>query len=240
MYPKHLHLIKSINIVVRAHRFGYEPTMTAFELGFKDYNGEFSIPIIKESINNHFVNNIFDVFDYDTRRLLAENILSKTRQVIFKVQLWCGVEETFKYDISDKNEHLTLNIDVMRDINRWIKKIKVENKATLTLSFFNKEIVVKDFKLDHDNGYITLGDKEKLFKYIRKSIKNGDRLYGIYCACAVNIDDNCVTRERYSSYSEEVGVVDYDTTTEEGLCRFISGFIDQLYCERYDKIGFNS
>lgn len=239
MYPKHLHLIKSINTVVKAHRFGYNQTIVAFELGFKDYTGEFSIPIIKESINNHFVNNIFDVFDYDTRRLLTENILSKTRQVIFKVELWCGVEETFRYDIRDKNDHLTLNIDVMQDINRWIKKIKVENKATIKLKFFNSKDVVKDFKLDHDNGYIALGDKEKLFKYIRKNIKNGDRLYGIYCNCAVNINYDGVTRERYSTYSEEVGSVDYDTSVEKGLCRFISGFIDQLYCEQYDKIGWD-
>nr|DAS95073.1 MAG TPA: hypothetical protein [Caudoviricetes sp.] len=240
MYPKHLHLIKSISMTVIAHRFGYESTAITFDIGFKDYTGKFDIPSIKDSIYNHFVNNIFDVFDYDTKRLLAENILSKTRRVIFKVNLWCGINETFRYDIRDKNDHLTLSIDIERDINRWIKTIKVDDKAVLTLKFSNDKDIVKEFKLDHDNGYITLGDKEKLFKYIRKNIKNGDRLYGIYCNCAVNINNNnCETRERYSTYSEEVGTVDYDTSVEKGLCRFISGFIDQLYCEQYDKIGWN-
>lgn len=237
MYPKHLHLIKSITMTVVAHRFGYKPTMITFELGFKDYTGDFSIPIIKESIHNHFVNSIFDTFYYDTRVSLADNILSKTRRVIFKVDLWCGVSETFEYDISDKNEHLTLNIDVMQDINRWIKKIKVENKATLKLKFFNSKDVVKDFKLDHDNGYITLGDKEKLFKYIRKNIKHGDRLKEIDCCCIISMNYDGISRERSSTLSEEVES-DYDVTTEKGLCQFISGYIDQLYCKQYGKIGY--
>ena len=240
MYPKHLHLIKSISMTVIAHRFGYESTAITFDLGFKDYTGKFDIPSIKDSIYNHFVNNIFDVFDYDTKRLLAENILSKTRRVIFKVNLWCGINEIFRYDIKDKNDHLTLSIDVERDINRWIKTIKVDDKAVLTLKFFNNKDIVKDFKLDHDNGYITLGDKEKLFKYIRKNIKNGDRLEEIYCRCVINIDDDHVTRERSSTISEEVESVDYDTTTEKGLCQFISGYIDQLYCCQYEKIGYQA
>nr|DAR93996.1 MAG TPA: hypothetical protein [Caudoviricetes sp.] len=240
MYPKHLHLIKSISMTVIAHRFGYESTAITFDLGFKDYTGKFNIPSIKDSIYNHFVNNIFDVFDYDTKRLLAENILSKTRRVIFKVNLWCGINETFRYDIKDKNDHLTLSIDVERDINRWIKTVKVDDKAVLTLKFFNNKDIVKDFKLDHDNGYITLGDKEKLFKYIRKNIKNGDRLEEIYCRCVINIDDDHVTRERSSTISEEVESVDYDTTTEKGLCQFISGYIDQLYCCQYEKIGYQA
>nr|DAF35165.1 MAG TPA: hypothetical protein [Bacteriophage sp.] len=240
MYPKHLHLIKSISMTVIAHRFGYESTAITFDLGFKNYTGKFDIPSIKDSIYNHFVNNVFDVFDYDTKRLLAENILSKTRRVIFKVNLWCGINETFRYDIKDKNDHLTLSIDVERDINRWIKTIKVDDKAVLTLKFFNNKDIVKDFKLDHDNGYITLGDKEKLFKYIRKNIKNGDRLEEIYCRCVINIDDDHVTRERSSIISEEVESVDYDTTTEKGLCQFISGYIDQLYCCQYEKIGYQA
>lgn len=240
MYPKHLHLIKSISMTVIAHRFGYESTAITFDLGFKDYTGKFDIPSIKDSIYNHFVNNIFDVFDYDTKRLLAENILSKTRRVIFKVNLWCGINETFRYDIKDKNDHLTLSIDVERDINRWIKTIKVDDKAVLTLKFFNNKDIAKEFKLDHDNGYITLGDKEKLFKYIRKNIKNGDRLEEIYCRCVININDDHVTRERSSTISEEVESVDYDTTTEKGLCQFISGYIDQLYCCQYEKIGYQA
>lgn len=240
MYPKHLHLIKSISMTVIAHRFGYESTAITFDIGFKDYIDKFDIPSIKDFIYNHFINNVFDVFDYDTKRLLAENILSKTRRVIFKVNLWCGINETFRYDIKDKNDHLTLSIEVERDINRWIKAVKVDDKAVLTLKFFNNKDIVKDFKLDHDNGYITLGDKEKLFKYIRKNIKNGDRLEEIYCRCVINIDDDHVTRERSSTISEEVESVDYDTTTEKGLCQFISGYIDQLYCCQYEKIGYRA
>lgn len=240
MYPKHLHLIKSISMTVIAYRFGYTPTVITFDVGFKDYTGKFDIPSIKDSIYNHFIHNVFDVFDYDTKRLLADNILSKARKVIFKVHLWCGINETFRYDINGKNDHLTLDIDVERDINRWIKTIKVEDKAVLTLKFFNSKDVVKDFKLDHDNGYITLGDKEKLFKYIRKSIKNGDRLEEIYCRCVINIDDDHVTRERSSTISEEVESVDYDITTEKGLCQFIGGYIDQLYCCQYEKIGYQA
>jgi len=121
-----------------------------------------------------------------------------------------------------------------------INLIKVDDKAVLTLKFFNNKDIVKDFKLDHDNGYITLGDKEKLFKYIRKNIKNGDRLEEIYCRCVINIDDDHVTRERSSIISEEVESVDYDTTTEKGLCQFISGYIDQLYCCQYEKIGYQA
>lgn len=235
MYKKHLHLIESIKMGIIAHRFGYETTITTFDIGFKDYNGGFEIPTIKELIKNNFINNIFDNFDYDTKKLLTDSFLNKTRRIIFKVSLWCGVSETFRYDISDKDEHLSLNINVMRDINRWIKKIKVENKATLTLKFFNSNDVVKDFKLDHDNGYITLGDKYRLFKFIRKNIKEGDNIKEIHCVCSIT-----AIKDRFKnslSYSLKEEVASYDVTTEKGLCHFIDSFINQLYCQKYYLIS---
>lgn len=231
MYKKHLHQIKSIKLSIIAHRFGYETTITAFDISFKDYDEKFNIPIIKELIKSNFINNVFDNFDYDTKKLLTDSLLNKTRRIVFKVSLWCGVSETFRYDINDKDEHLSLNANAMRDINRWIKKVEVESKATLILKFFNNKNISKDFKLDHDNGFITLGDKNRLFKFIRKNIKEGDQIKEIRCSCSITIINEEYKNNRSYFFKEEV--TPYDVTTEKGLCHFIDSFINQLYCQKY-------